>query len=122
MSAKAYFDLNTAKEALEWLKSKLVELEDLSLKGQEAMAKQDLDSADALTKEIHDIMEEIQKKGILIRNENATLFDFPAVIDNIPAYLCWRTEEGELMYWHYADEGFTGRKRITGKENILSYL
>jgi hypothetical protein len=48
------------------------------------------------------------------------LVDFPAVINDRPAYLCWKIDEEDIMYWHYAEEGFRGRKKITGKEEILS--
>lgn len=122
MSTEPYFDLGSAKKALRWLVPKISRIKELSLKGDKAMEKYDLDAADEYTKEIHRIFETIRKKGIIVRDREATLFDFPAVIDNIPAYLCWSIDEDELEYWHFADQGFEGRTKITGKEDILSYL
>lgn len=122
MSTEPYFDLESARKALRWLIPKITRVKELSAKGEKAMAQFDLDSADEYTREIHKIFESIQEKGIIIRDRDATLFDFPAVIDNIPAYLCWSIDEDELEYWHFADQGFEGRIRITGSENILSYL
>lgn len=122
MPTDPYFDLESARKALRWMVPKLTTMKELSIKGEKAMNQFDLDSADEYTKEIHKIFESIQKKGIIIRDKEATLFDFPAVINNIPAYLCWSVDEDELEFWHYADQGFDGRNRITGQENILSYL
>lgn len=122
MSTEPYFDLNSARKTLRWLKSRIGEMKELSQMGVDAMENYDMETADALTLKIHGILEKIQKKGIVIRDQDATLFDFPAVIDNIPSYLCWSIDEEDIGYWHYADQGFSGRTPITGKENILSYL
>ncbi len=122
MSTDPYFDLESARKALRWLVPKLTRIKELSIQGDKAMAEYDLDAADEYTKEIHRIFGTIREKGIVVRDRDATLFDFPAVIDNIPAYLCWSVDEDELEYWHFADQGFEGRTKITGEENILSYL
>ena len=65
-------------------------------------------------------MKEITRKGIVLRDVDLGLVDFPAIINGSPAYLCWRDDEVDIQYWHYADEGYSGRKRLTGKEDILS--
>lgn len=122
MVNQPYFDLSSAKKLLAWLKPKLFEIQELSLKGQKAMDEYDLDSAEAYTLQIHDIIEKIQQKGMIIRDEEATLIDFPSVINDIPAYFCWKKGENGLSFWHYADEGFAGRRRITTEDIILSYL
>lgn len=122
MHTEPYFDLESARKTLKWLKSKISEMNELSEMGVDAMEKYDMESADCLTLQIQSILERIRKRGIVIRDQDATLFDFPAVIDNIPSYLCWSVDENEIEYWHYADEGFSGRTKLTGQENILSYL
>lgn len=122
MPTEPYFDLDSARKALTWLIPKVTRMKELGRKGDIAMGDYDLDTADDYTKKIHRILDSIHKKGIVVRDREATLFDFPAVIDNIPAYLCWSIDEDDIEYWHYADEGFSGRQRLTGEENILSYL
>lgn len=122
MPTEPYFDLDSAKKTLDWLIPKVTRLRELSKKGDLAMSEYDLDTADENTRKIHRILDEIHKKGILIRDREATLFDFPAVIDNIPAYLCWSIGEDNIEFWHFADQGFSGRQKITGTEHILSYL
>lgn len=122
MSTEPYFDLESAKNALKWLMPKVKKLRELSGKGELAMSEYDLDSADEYTKKMHKILDEIHRRGIVVRDREATLFDFPAVIDNIPAYLCWSIDEDQIGFWHFADQGFSGRQPLTGNENMLSYL
>ncbi len=122
MAAVLYFDLDSARKSLKWLKSKISEINELSQMGVDAMEQYDMESADSLTLQIQSILDRIRKRGIVVRDQDATLFDFPAVIENIPSYLCWSVDEDDIEYWHYADEGFSGRTKITGRENILSYL
>ncbi|MCL5782792.1 MAG: DUF2203 domain-containing protein [Candidatus Thermoplasmatota archaeon] len=122
MPTQPYFDLNTARATLAWLKPQLRKLKELGEKGGKAMAEFDVESADAYTLRIHKILSRINKKGIDIRDQEATLVDFPAVINNMPAFFCWQNGEEDIEYWHYAEDGFAGRTRITGTEQILSYL
>ena len=44
------------------------------------------------------------------------------IINDMPAFLCWKGGEEDILYWHYFDEGFSGRKKISGKERILEPL
>lgn len=122
MPADIFYDLMRARRALKWLRNQITELRKLGTLGEEAMSKYDMDSADTYTLKIHDILERIKRKKIVMRDQSATLVDFPAVINNMPAYFCWKEGEEDVIYWHYADEGFAGRKKITGEEKILSYL
>ena len=122
MSNERIFDLVGANEALTWLKQELARLQDLGTKGREAMEELDLDYADELTKKIEGILHDIEERGIVLRDTSSILVDFPAVINNMPAYFCWKPDEREIEYWHYLDEGFAGRKRIDGNESVLSPL
>ncbi len=45
------------------------------------------------------------------------LVDFPAVIGGEEVFLCWKSDEDKLLYYHEADSGFAGRKLIP--ENYL---
>ncbi len=40
------------------------------------------------------------------------LVDFPSKIAGEEVYLCWRSDEEELKFYHGLEEGFTGRKPI----------
>jgi hypothetical protein len=40
------------------------------------------------------------------------LLDFPAVLDGMPVLLCWLEGDSELAWYHRADLGFLGRRRL----------
>jgi hypothetical protein len=42
------------------------------------------------------------------------LVDFPAIINGQEVFLCWRSDEEEIMYYHEIDAGYAGRRRIPG--------
>ncbi len=43
------------------------------------------------------------------------LVDFPSLIDGKEVYLCWRTDEEEIRFYHGMDEGYSSRKPIPEK-------
>lgn len=40
------------------------------------------------------------------------LVDFPAIIDGELVFLCWRSDEPEIRFYHGIDAGYAGRKEI----------
>ncbi|NWF51078.1 MAG: DUF2203 domain-containing protein [Ignavibacteriaceae bacterium] len=40
------------------------------------------------------------------------LVDFPAIIDGKDVFLCWKSDEEDIIYYHETDAGFRGRKLI----------
>jgi len=40
------------------------------------------------------------------------LVDFPAKIDDRLVFLCWRSDEKDIIYYHDLQAGFVGRKTI----------
>jgi hypothetical protein len=122
MAADIFYDQTGARKTMKWLKGQITEIRKLGQMGNKAMSSYDLDSADAYSRKIQEILDRIKRKKIVIRDQAFTLVDFPALINDMPAYLCWKEGEVDVAYWHYADEGFAGRKKITGEEKILSYL
>ncbi len=122
MPSQQLFDLKKARSSLKWLKPNIEELQKLGKMEMEAMSANDLDSADDLSKEIDSILSRIYRKGIQLRNNDLTLIDFPALINGLPAYLCWKYGEEDIQFWHYLEDGFAGRRPITGQEEILSPL
>ncbi|MDT7872834.1 MAG: DUF2203 domain-containing protein [Sulfolobaceae archaeon] len=115
-----YFDLKSARDLLPWLRQKLTEIKRVKYMAEESLMKGDKSAILQYTIQIDRIVKEITEKGIILRDPDIGLVDFPAVINNRPAYLCWKMGEKDIMYWHYAEEGYKGRKRITGEEEILS--
>lgn len=64
--------------------------------------------------EIHGFMNELEEIGCFYKdwNFNVGLVDFPAVINNEEVYLCWKSDEEKIIYYHGINEGFKGRKLI----------
>ncbi len=55
----------------------------------------------------------LTSQSIEVKDIDSGLIDFLTVYDGQEAYLCWRSGEPEVTYWHSIEDGFAGRKRIT---------
>jgi hypothetical protein len=62
--------------------------------------------------EVRRLLEALQESGIVIRDIDRGLLDFPAVIDGSEVYLCWELGEDEVDYWHELDAGYRGRQPL----------
>lgn len=58
------------------------------------------------------LVEEIQERGVQVKDLDLGLLDFPTVRDGEIVLLCWRAGEDEIGFWHGADEGYAGRKPL----------
>jgi hypothetical protein len=54
----------------------------------------------------------IEQSGIVLRDIDRGLVDFPALIDGREVLLCWELGEEEVAYWHDLDTGFDGREPL----------
>ncbi len=63
---------------------------------------------------LEDLFRELEGLGCFYKDWNFSmgLVDFPAVIDGKEVFLCWRSDEPALRYYHGVEEGFTGRQLI----------
>jgi hypothetical protein len=57
-------------------------------------------------------LEYLAARGILLRDPETGLVDFPADRDGRRVFLCWRLGEGEVAWFHEEHGGFGGRKRL----------
>lgn len=51
-----------------------------------------------------------EQAGILIKDIEQGLIDFPSDRSGVPILLCWRADEASVDFWHYPDAGFAGRQ------------
>lgn len=58
---------------------------------------------------VSELFERLQGWGILLRDLDTGLVDFPTVKEGRDAFLCWRLGEPEVAYWHFPEGGFSGR-------------
>jgi hypothetical protein len=57
-------------------------------------------------------VEYLADRGILLRDPDTGLIDFPAERDGEQVFLCWRLGEGDVAYYHGVHSGFSGRKPL----------
>lgn len=51
--------------------------------------------------------------GVLVKDLDMGLIDFPMLRDGHEVYLCWRLGEGSrIAWWHEIDSGFAGRQPL----------
>jgi hypothetical protein len=62
--------------------------------------------------EVRRLLVELQELGIVIRDVDRGLIDFPAFLDGREVYLCWQLDEPEVAFWHDLEGGYSGRQAI----------
>jgi hypothetical protein len=55
---------------------------------------------------------QLEELGLLVKDLDRGLVDFPALRDGEEVLLCWEVGEDEIAFWHGVDEGFAGRKPL----------
>ena len=55
---------------------------------------------------------ELQAVGIVLRDLDRGLVDFPALCDGREVYLCWELGEDRVAHWHELESGFAGRQPL----------
>lgn len=58
------------------------------------------------------LLEHLDSLGIVIRDVEEGLVDFPTLRDGERAWLCWKLSDGDLGYWHSTREGFASRQPL----------
>jgi hypothetical protein len=61
---------------------------------------------------LNELMTEVQQTGVELKSLAPLLIDFPADLDGEPVLLCWLEGEPELAWYHRAELGFAGRRRL----------
>ena len=65
------------------------------------------------TKAVAEAAQRLQRLGVLVKDADRGLVDFPALReDGEEVLLCWQVGEEGIAYWHGLEEGFAGRKPL----------
>ena len=56
--------------------------------------------------------ERLSAEGIILRDLDAGLVDFPAERDGARVFLCWKLGEDSVAHWHPIDTGFSSRRPL----------
>jgi hypothetical protein len=67
---------------------------------------------ESLAERLKETIEKIQDQGVLIKDLDVGLIDFPTLFHGEEVYLCWKLGEKGITFWHGVQEGFRGRKPI----------
>jgi hypothetical protein len=62
--------------------------------------------------EIAGLVSRIQDLGVLVKDLDRGLVDFPALRGDEEVLLCWELGEDEIGFWHGLEEGFAGRRPL----------
>jgi len=78
-----------------------------------------LDGGGRISQEYWDALQDMRKhleafadRGIILRDAESGLVDFPARRDGRDVFLCWRLGEDQVGYWHPPETGFSGRRPL----------
>ena len=57
---------------------------------------------------------ELEEIGCFYKDANFTvgLVDFPSIINDKEVFLCWRSDEDDILFYHDINTGFAGRRPI----------
>ena len=59
-----------------------------------------------------DQMRRIEKLGVVVKDFDRGLLDFPHLREGREVFLCWELEEDDIEFWHDLDTGHAGRERL----------
>ena len=62
--------------------------------------------------EVRRLLETVEQAGIVLRDIDRGLVDFPALLEGREVYLCWELGEDEVGYWHDLEGGYGGREPL----------
>ena len=125
MRHQRHFTLEEARERLPWVAERLAKLRDARERLTDAEAREAL-AAGAPTNgggqrgqqvgeafvELQNGIAEFERAGIILRDLDSGLIDFPSVREGEEVYLCWIDGETDIEFWHHLDAGFAGRQPL----------
>jgi len=67
-----------------------------------------------MVEEVNNFMQELEEIGCYYKDWNFIigLVDFPAIIEDKEVFLCWKSDEENIIFYHEIEAGFAGRKLI----------
>ena len=125
MTAERRYSVEQANAALPWVVERLERLRAARAQLNDEEAREALSQAsggngggeagrvvsDAFL-EIRAALAELEGVGVMLRDLDRGLIDFPAVREGREVYLCWEEGEDEIGWWHDLESGYAGRQPL----------
>ncbi len=61
---------------------------------------------------IRALLGHLESMGVVVRDLDSGLVDFPTLRDGEAAWLCWRLDDPDLAFWHTTREGYASRRPL----------
>ncbi|HXF49680.1 MAG TPA: DUF2203 domain-containing protein [Verrucomicrobiae bacterium] len=107
--AKIFEQVHTIQDELEERSAERQEVLD-SAKGNGGGEKADYHFAQ--NQKIQKLLDQVEEKGIVVKDVERGLVDFPHLLGGREVFLCWMIGEKEVGYWHDLESGFAGRQPL----------
>jgi hypothetical protein len=125
MRHRRHYTLEEARAKLPWVERRLAALRSARARLTDQQARGALAEGSSTNggghpgKQVGEAFVELQngiaafhREGIVLRDLDSGLIDFPAIRDGVEVYLCWIDGEEDIGYWHGLDAGFAGRRPL----------
>ncbi len=70
------------------------------------------ESVARLARQIEEGVQEVLDRGIIVRDIERGLVDFPSQREGREVFLCWISGEDQIGFWHETDRGFAHRQPL----------
>ena len=120
-----HYTLDEAREALPWVAEQLTALRDARERLTDEETRQALADGSPTNggghrgKQVGEAFVELQngiaefdRRGIVLRDLDSGLIDFPSIREGREIYLCWIDGESDIGFWHELDAGYAGRRPL----------
>ena len=72
-----------------------------------------------LGRRLEEAIESLRSEGIEVKQLESGLVDFYAMVDNELVFLCWRSDEPEVGFYHPLHGGFAGRRPLPARRHSV---
>lgn len=133
MEKKRYFTLEEANNQIPWLAERVRRIAEVT--GDLARLRRELDAivrqsrgnghsgvdqklaakrreTEVIVDRLSQLTHEVDELGIILRDLDRGLVDFPSLRDGLEVYLCWLAGEERIDFWHEVNTGFAGRQPL----------
>ena len=62
--------------------------------------------------QLRSLLRQLDDWGIVVKDLDRGLVDFPHLQDGQEVFLCWELDEDDIEFWHDIEAGYAGRERL----------